>query len=284
MNVTITDIISFFIFGINAWVGYSLWVIVGLGNTKIYKLFSRGSLSLMGFLFIGMWLYAFVFIDVGVALGALVLLSLLLSKKKANEKDFVFFMILTLLLGSSLIASKIFTLEIVSNRYSFFPLNIVSLSTSLIVPLIGLTMLLPYILSNLIAAPVKATIIIVIILINLGIYYLIDPIKSDFYLYLNKREKIVFMIETNQIKIRERLILDNPQEFHVRSVHIQKKINESDEESQNNPTISSIYLERYTVNFGENSGGYIYTKDEEYTAELNGRKAKKLKEHWFWRG
>lgn len=118
---------------------------------------------------------------------------------------------------------------------------------------------------------------LIIVLFGVGISFLIDPVKVDFYLYLNQREKAVAMIEAGKIETVKHLIRNNHSSFHIRNVYIDRQLFDDEKE-----TIISFYLERYTVGFGEGSHGYIYTKDKEYTVELNRRKTKQLKEHWYW--
>lgn len=124
---------------------------------------------------------------------------------------------------------------------------------------------------------------LIIVLFGVGISFLIDPVKVDFYLYINQREQAVTLIEAGQRETVEQLIENNPSLFHVRSVFVTTNFIYDEKDNIEKELIKSIYLERYTVGFGDYSRGYTYTKDKEHTALLNRIKAKPLKEHWYWK-
>jgi hypothetical protein len=161
----------------------------------------------------------------------------------------------------------------------------------LLLPII-LWRLLAYSINQISTYKLAAVLPLIIVLVGVGISFLIDPVKVDFYLYLNKREKAVALIEekavalieAGQIETVEQLIRNNRNEFKVRSVQVSPKWVYDEKNEIEKPVIEYIYFTRYTIGFGDGSRGYIYSTDKNYISHfLDNGKTKKLKDHWYWR-
>lgn len=228
---------------------------------------------------------------VGLALGFIGLLRVI------NRRSFLSITISSILFSFISLFWRAFDIDLYSG--GIVSLGLLTLFvTPILLLIIGLTKLLPYILLNLNSNPLKSVFISLIVLIGVAISFSIDSVKADFYLYLNTREKAVSLIESGQLETVQQLMKNNPKYFRsnyikinelsrsvlINAQSIEIKNDWSDNRNQNVQTqkiIQSIYFERYTVGFGDGSGGYTYVKDENFIADYK-RNEKELKEHWFW--
>jgi hypothetical protein len=193
-----------------------------------------------------------------------------MNDTQVNGRSFASKTLLSILFSLILILGRVFFIDLYSGGLlSLGQLTLFFITILLFI--IGLTQLFPYII-HLLSTPkrnhFKILIISTIIIFGFLITCKVDPVEVDFFLYLSRREEAVSLIELGQTKTAIEVIKKNRNYFKIRSVFIEH---------------NSIYLERYTVGFGEGGYGYIYTVDEERIAELNKIKLRKLKEHWFWR-
>jgi hypothetical protein len=213
---------------------------------------------------------------VGLSLGFIVFFKLI------NGYSFLSITISSILFSFILIFERAFWIDLWSKDIIFrgqFALFLIFVVTQILFLIIGLTRLLPYILLNLNSKPLKCTFISLIILIGVAISFSIDPVKADFYLYLNTRKKAVSLIESGQLETVQQLMKNNPQYFRsnyieikelsksiridARSIEISNDWSDNrnqngNDNAQTQKIIRSIFFERYTLGSAEIPGGYIY--------------------------